>query len=135
GVDGFFELQNFAADVYGDLLRQVAVRDGDRHVRDVADLGRQVAGHLVHGFGEIFPNAGHALHLCLTAELAFGADLARHARHFGREDGELLDHAVHELGGPQELAFERPAVDLEAHRLAEITLRDRADGACHFGGG
>ena len=39
-VDGFLQLQDLAAHVDGDLLRQVAVGDGGRHFGDVADLGR-----------------------------------------------------------------------------------------------
>ena len=35
-------------------------------------------------FGEILPGAGDAAHVRLPAELAFGADFARHARHFAR---------------------------------------------------
>ena len=42
-VDGFLELQDLAAHVDGDLLRQVAVGDRDRHVGDVAHLRGQVA--------------------------------------------------------------------------------------------
>ena len=42
-VDGFLELQDLAAHVHRDLLRQVAVRHRDRHLGDVAHLGRQVA--------------------------------------------------------------------------------------------
>ena len=33
-------------------------------------------------------------HLRLAAELAFGADLAGHARHFRGEAAELIDHRV-----------------------------------------
>ena len=73
------------------------------------------------------------LHLRLAAELAFGADLARDARHFRREDRQLVDHLVDQLGRAQELAFERPAVDFERHRLPEIALGHRADRARHFG--
>ena len=36
----------------------------------------QVAGHEVHGVGEVLPGAGHAGHVGLAAELALGADLA-----------------------------------------------------------
>src|SRR4029077_14636362 len=74
-VDRFLGLQDLAPDVDGDLLRQVAVGDGDGHVRDVADLRGQVAGHLVDRFGELLPHARDALDLRLAAELAFGADL------------------------------------------------------------
>ena len=45
-VDGVLQLQDLAADVDGDLLRQVAVGDGDRDLGDVAHLRGQVAGHL-----------------------------------------------------------------------------------------
>ena len=34
------------------------------------------------------------LHVGLPAELAFGADFARHARHFRGERAELIDHRV-----------------------------------------
>ena len=132
-VDGFLELQDLAAHVDGDLLGQVAVGDGDRHVGDVAHLRREVAGHLVDRLGEVLPHARDALHLRLAAELALGADLARHARDLRGEDRELLDHRVDELGRAQELALERAAVDLEVHRLAEVALGDRADGARDLG--
>ena len=35
--------------------------------------------------GQVLPGAGDALHVGLAAELAFGAHLAGHARHFGGE--------------------------------------------------
>ena len=54
----------------------------------------QVAGHGVHGVGQVLPRAGDALHVGLAAELAFGADLARHARHLGGERRELVHHRV-----------------------------------------
>ena len=72
--------------------------------------------------------------LRLAAELAFGADLARHAGHFGGERGELLDHRVDDLADAQELAAQRTAVDLDRHRLRQVALGDRADHARHFGG-
>ena len=51
---------------------------------DVADLAGQVGGHEVDVVGEILPGAGHAGHLRLAAQLAFGADLAGDARDFAR---------------------------------------------------
>ena len=84
-VDGVLQLENFALHVDRDLLRQVAVGHRGGHVGDVAHLGGEVAGHEVHGVGQVLPGAGDALHLGLAAELAFGADLARHARHLGGE--------------------------------------------------
>src|ERR1700724_1440966 len=75
--------------------------------------------------GEVLPHAGHAADLCLAAELPFGADLAGDARHFRGEHVELLDHRVDDLGGAQELAFQRPAVDIEAPRGPKGAPRDR----------
>ena len=43
-VDGVLQLQDFAAHIDGDLARQVAARDGGRHLGDVAHLLGQVAG-------------------------------------------------------------------------------------------
>ena len=45
GVDGFFELEDLAADIDGDFLGQIAVGDGDGNVGDVSDLSGQVTGH------------------------------------------------------------------------------------------
>ena len=42
----------------------------------------------VHGVGQVLPRAGDAFHVGLTAELAFGAHFAGHARHFGGERAE-----------------------------------------------
>ncbi len=81
-VDGVLQLQNFALHIDGDFARQVAVGDRGRHLRDVADLRRQVAGHRIDAVGQIFPRAGDAAHIGLAAQLAFGTHFARHARHF-----------------------------------------------------
>src|SRR5207237_2277184 len=75
-VDGVLELEHLAADVGGDLAREVAGGDGGGDLGDVADLGRQVTGHGVDGVGEVFPGAGHVAHVGLAAELALGAGLA-----------------------------------------------------------
>ena len=86
--------QNFAAHVDRDLFGEVAIGHGDGHFGDVADLAGQVVGHRVDVVGEILPGAGDALHRSLAAELAFGADLARHAADFAGEGVELIDHGV-----------------------------------------
>ena len=94
-VDGFLQLQDLAADVDGDLARQVAVGDGDRHVGDVAHLAGQVRRHRVDVVGEVLPRAGDAGHGGLAAELAFGADLARDARLTSdAKRVQLIDHRV-----------------------------------------
>src|SRR6202035_5554285 len=88
------QLKDFAAHVDRDLARQVAAGDGSRHLGDVTDLGGQIAGHRVDAVGQVFPRAADAGHLGLAAELAFGADFARHARHFGGKGVELVHHRV-----------------------------------------
>ena len=81
-----------------------------------------------------FQTPRHLAHLRLAAELAVGADLARHARHFRGEHAELLDHRVDDVGRAQELALQRTAVDVEPHGLQQIALRHRGDRARHLGG-
>ena len=122
-------------DVDGDLPGEVAVGDGGGDLGDVADLGGEVAGHRVDGVGEVLPGTGHAVDVGLTAELAFGADLARDARDLGGEGAELLDHQVDGLRGAEELALERAIVDLERHGLRQVALGHRADHARGLAGG
>src|SRR5207302_10574468 len=103
-VDRVLQLEDLAFDVDGDLARQVAARHRGRHLGDVANLGGQVAGHEVDAVGQILPGPGDAGHLRLPAEPAFGADLARDARHFAGEGVELIDHRVDGLLELQDLA-------------------------------
>jgi hypothetical protein len=84
-VDRVLQLEDFALDVDGDLLRQVAGRHGGRHFRDVAHLRRQVRRHRIDALGQILPRTRDALHVGLPAKTPFGADFARHARHLGGE--------------------------------------------------
>src|SRR5947207_438917 len=76
------------------LLREVAAGNRGCHLRDVADLGGEVRGHEVHVVGEVLPGARDARHLRLAAELAFGTDLARHARHLRGKRVKLIHHCV-----------------------------------------
>ncbi len=94
GVDGVLELQDLAARVDGDLLREVALRDRGGHLGDVPDLGGEVAGHRVDRVGEVGPRPRDGGHLRLTAEPPFGAHLPGHPGHLGGEAGQLVDHAV-----------------------------------------
>src|SRR5206468_55468 len=79
----------------GDFLRQIAVGDGDGHVGDVSDLGRQITGHEVDAIGQVFPGTGDARNDGLAAQFAFGADFAGDAGDFGGESVQLVDHRVH----------------------------------------
>ena len=133
-VDGFFELQNFAAHIHRDFARKIAAGHGGGDFGDVAHLAGQVAGHRVDGVREVLPGSGHARHLRLAAQLAVGAHFARHARHFGGEHAELLNHGVDDVGGTQKLAFQRAPVHVQPDGLRQIALRDGGDGAGHFRG-
>src|SRR5215204_2013503 len=69
------QLGNLALGLDGDLLGEVAAGDRLRHLRDVADLTREVRRHAIHRLGEVAPGAGDALDLGLTAQLALGTHL------------------------------------------------------------
>src|SRR5262249_5664172 len=94
GVDRVFELENLAAHVDSNLLRQIAVGDGDSDVSDVAHLGGQVAGHHVDAFRQIFPNTANASNFEIASASCSGADVARDAADSGSRGVELVDHGV-----------------------------------------
>ena len=75
--------------------------------------------------GQVLPGAGDAGHLRLAAELAFGADLARHARHFGGERVELIDHRVDGV-----LQLEDLALHVDRDLARQVAARD---GRGHVG--
>src|SRR5207245_7727204 len=55
-VDGLLELEDLAADVDGDLLREVALLHGGGNITDVAALPGQIARHDVDVVGQVFPD-------------------------------------------------------------------------------
>src|SRR6202021_1905003 len=65
-----------------------------RDFGEVAGLTGEVAGHKVHRVGQILPGSRYTGHVRLTAESAFGTDLARHACHFAGEPVQLVHHRV-----------------------------------------
>ena len=134
-VDRVLQLGDLAAHVDGDLLREVAVRDCGRDLRDVAHLRREVAGERVDVVGEVLPDAGDALHARLAAELAVGADLARDARDLVGERGELVDHRVHGRADAAELALHGLPLDRQLHLLGEVAVGDCVDHARDLGRG
>src|SRR6185369_11294106 len=93
-VDGVFQLEDFAFHVDRDLARQVAAGHGGGDFGDVADLRGEVGREQVDVVGQILPGAADAGHHGLTTQSSLGADLARHARHFGGERAKLLDHRI-----------------------------------------
>src|SRR5207245_255806 len=125
GVDGVLQLQDLALDVHGDLFREVPAGDGGGHVGDVAHLGGQVAGHGIDVVGQVLPGTGYALHLRLAAQLAVGADLARHARHLRCKRVELIHHGVDGVLQLQDLAL-----DVDGDLFREVPA---GDGGGHVG--
>ena len=81
--------------------------------------------HRVDAVGQVLPGAGHAAHVGLPAEPPLGADLARHARHFGGEGVELIDHRVDGFLQLQDLA-----ADVDGDLLGEVAA---GDGGRHLG--
>src|SRR5207237_1240318 len=84
-VNGVLELEDFAFDIDGDFLREVAVGDSSGDGSDIADLAGEVPGHGIDRVGEVFPGAGDPFDIGLSAEFSFGADFARNAGHFSGE--------------------------------------------------
>src|SRR5207245_617727 len=73
---------------------EITVRDRGAHGCDASDLASEVARHAVDVVGKALPDAADALHLGLTAEVAFGAHLAGDTRDLVAERIELVDHRV-----------------------------------------
>src|SRR5207302_3217571 len=109
---------SLAADVDGDLLGQVAVGHGGRHLGDVPHLAREVRRHRVHVVGEVLPGAGDALYLGLAAEAALGADLPGDAGDLVGEGAQLVDHRVDRV-----LELENLALDVHGDLLGQVPIR------------
>src|SRR5690606_14106777 len=124
-VDRFGQRRDFALGIERQLAPQVALRDGGNDVGDAAYLVGQVVRHQVHVVGEVLPCAADARHLRLSTQLAFGADFTRHARHFGREGVQLIDHRVDGV-------FERKdfALHVDSDLLRQVAARH---GGGHVG--
>ena len=91
-VDRGLQLQDLAAGVHVDLLRQVALGHRRGHLGDVADLAGQVVRHRVDVVGQVLPGPGHVRHRGLAAEDALGAHLAGHPGHLAGERAQRVDH-------------------------------------------
>src|SRR5438132_1645155 len=124
-VDGILELQDLYADIYGDFLREIAVGDGDGHVGDVSNLGRQITGHDVDAVRQVLPGAGDPGHGGLAAELAFGADFAGDAGDFGGERIQLIDHRVDRFFELQDFAM-----DVDGDFLREVAVGHGDGNVC-----
>ena len=131
------QLNAFASEVTR-VAREVGTEGklgGQAEVHGVAGTwAGEVRRHQVDVVGEVLPHPGDLDDLGLAAKLALGADFAGNAGHFRGEHAQLLDHRVDDVGGLQELAAQRPAVDIEFHGLQQVALGDGGDRAGHFTG-
>ncbi len=118
-VDVVLERRDFAGRFNVDRLRQVALGHGGRDFGDGAHLRGQVGGEAIDVVGEVLPRAGDAAHVGLAAELAFGADFLRDARHFGGERAELVHHRVDGV-----LQLENFAADVDGDLLRQVAAGD-----------
>ena len=125
GIDGLFELQNFARDAHGDFLRQIAVRDGGRHLGDIAHLRREIRRHGIHIVGQVLPGAGDAGHLRLASQPALGADLPGNARDLAGKGVQLIHHGVHGL-----LEFEDFTRHIDRDLVRQVAARDGGGHLC-----
>src|SRR5262249_36042869 len=121
GVECFFQLQNLATHVDGDLAGEVAIGDGRGHLSDVAHLPGQVTGHEVDLVGEVFPGATYPGPLRLATELAFGADFTRHARHLAGKSVELVHHDIEGV-----FQFEDFTLHVHGDLARQVTARHRS---------
>ena len=117
-VDRLSEFGDLALGVNFEFQVQVAVGNGSHDFGNTAHLARQVARHEIDVVGEVLPGTRHAFHLCLAAQAAFRADLARDARDLRGERAELVDHGV---DGVLEL-FDL-ALDVDRNLFREVARR------------
>ena len=118
-VGGVLEHGDLTARLHLDLLGQIPLGHGGRHVGDRAHLRREVGRELVHVVGEVLPGSRRAGHARLSAQLPFHAHLARHRGHLIREGGERVDHRVDRVRQLRDLPL-----GLQGELPPEIAVRD-----------
>src|SRR5665809_87388 len=127
-VDRLLELEHLALDVDRDLLAEVTVRHGGRHLSDVPNLVGEVRGHEVDGVGEVLPRSRNALDLGLAPELSIGADFSGDSGHLIRKGAQRVGHRVDGVGERRDLS---PRLDRDL--LTQVSLsyrrRDLADAS------
>ena len=119
-VDGVLQLENFALDLDGDFAAEIAARHGGGDVRDISNLRGEVVGHGIDVVRQILPGAGHVSNLSLSAQLALCAHLTRHARDFGGERVELIDHRVESI-----FELENFALNVDGNFLGQVAVGHR----------
>src|SRR5262249_45949996 len=130
-IDRVLELEDLAAHVDDDLLREVAAGHRLGHVGDVTHLAGEVGGHEVHVVGQVLPGSRYATHIGLAPELAPRAHLPRpapfraHAALLGCHRSRPSDHRIDRVLELEDLAFH-----IDGDLLRQVAL---GDGRGHLG--
>ena len=135
GVEDVLHIEKLAPRLAEVTFRQVAARHRGRDLAGFAHLRCHVAHHEVDVIAQFLPDSADAGHVGLAAQPALGTDLTGHAGHLAGERIKLVHHRVDRLAQVEELAFQRRAVDLQAHLFRQVSLGDGADdpGDCRRG--
>src|SRR5690606_9701191 len=102
------------------LLLEVTGGNAGHNPGNAAHLIGEVVGHDVHAVGQILPDSGYAGHLCLAAQLTFGAHLAGDPRHLAGEAVELVHHGVDGV-----LELENLAAHIHRNLAGEVAVGHR----------
>ena len=120
GVDGILQFQHFALHFHSNFLRQVAIGHRRGDFSDVAYLTGEVRGQQIDIVCQVFPGAGNAFDVGLTAQLTFCTHLASDTGDFRRKGIEPIHHGVEGI-------FQLQDFSLGFHRnlFGEIPIRHR----------
>ena len=121
GVNGAFQLENFAFYIHGDFFRQVTLGDCGGDLGNIAHLSGQVRRHRIYVVSQTLPCPGHTGHLRLSTQPAVGADFARYPCHFRGKAVELIHHGIN--GAFQ---FENFAFHIHGNFFRQITFGHRS---------
>src|SRR5262249_11483783 len=118
-VDDILYLQNFAADIDCDFLGKVTVGDSSGHFGHIAKLDGEMSGEAVNIVSQVLPSATDAFDIGLAPQLSFRADLLRHARDFGGEGPQCIDHRVDGVFQFKDLTFR-----VNGYLLGQVAVGD-----------
>src|SRR5262249_51730191 len=113
-----------------DLPAEVTQRHRLRHLGDVADLAREVAGHEVHAVRQVLPGTGDAADVGLAAQLAFRTHLAGPTGAFRNDGPRLVHHPVDRIVSPSVLPCF--LTRRSSARTPTVIFRLRSPGATAF---
>jgi len=105
------------ANVYGDFLRKMTIRDCSCHCRDVAHLRREVGRHEIHVVGQIFQVPATPFTFAWPPSFSFRAYFAATRVTSERKALSRSTIAFTVLAVRKKLSFERLSFNLSSHRF------------------